>query len=136
MNERFALPGFQLPDAPKERERTVGELNQTLEVVFLQGVPKDQPLRHFDFYFSLDAGTQDSRLLAYSRTGNFVVVRDNPQSGKDYLIRLQPQELTLLPGVYALRVMEHGQEIFKTVVQVRSSPVTYACLLESNLGVA
>ena len=120
--ERFALPGFQLPDAPKEKARSFGEVATPFEVVFLKGVPLDEPLRHFYFYISLDAGS-DIDLMAYSKTNRYVVVRDCPEGGKEYLIRLEPDELYILPGVFTLRVLENNVEIFKTIVNVRNRPL-------------
>src|SRR4051812_25617091 len=120
--ERFALPGFQTPNTPNADGRHVMMTRGKLELIFLSGRPKDEPLRHFTVWLSIDWGS-DVNLLAYSTTNHFVLVRDNPVEGKDYMLRLLDADLRITPGTYALRIMEGDQEIFKKSVIVQNRPI-------------
>lgn len=122
MSNRFAIPGFQPPDAPKEADRAFGAYNQTFEVVFLKNVSIDQPARSFGWYLSLETGGHIEE-LAYSWTDRFVYSEPGEVRGTiNYLVKLHPDELSILPGVYVLRVVENGKEIFKKIVNVQSRP--------------
>lgn len=120
MNARFAIPGFQPPDAPKEHERVFTYYNEPFRVVFLKNIPVEIPTKSFIWYLNLESGNHIEE-LALSFTDRFVYTEEGEVRGTiNYYVLVRPDELSILPGVYALRVSEGGIEIFRKLINVQS----------------
>lgn len=122
MAPRFALPGFSTPNAPNEEARLTFTAGGTLEITFLSGVSKDDRPRAFEFFISIERGPF-TRLLFVDRTNHFVIVKDNPQGGMDYVLKIFPDQLQFAVDTFAVQVMENGREIFKKSLSVKNSPL-------------
>ena len=121
MNERFALPGFQMPGSPKADERVFSRPDGSIRLVLKDNVPLDEPTPDYRIHISTEVGTIVD-IQATVRNGNVVQLRNEQNGTKRFILRLGPPCIQFLPATYTVRAYVDGCQVYFKNLTVSPDP--------------
>jgi hypothetical protein len=127
----FSLPGFQPLTAPHQEERIFALVDGSIDVEFYCDRPLDERTPIFNIYIGKEFGNQ---VQTYREFDNCFVTsrRDDERALKHYRLRVESQNVQILPGSYVMRFFADSREVAvrylvleNSLLQSQSLPLSF-----------
>lgn len=120
MSDPITIPGFFAQETPKADQNIEAQPDGTIQVD-LGPFKRDLPLPVVDVLLSKDCGRYVNRIESFPTNEYVFTDLSNPQDPR-IVFKLRPDEASIVPGTYMIRVMKDGVELFKKSLTVKNHP--------------